>query len=169
MVSTGLSASVDVVLGAGGTLSASFQSDDIKSDAAPDRSGRTLAFTLGGSFGDGKRLSLVPGISYSAITNPVDNSQTTTLAAYLNGRVGLWGEHLFVTASGFYNRLAPPAGDDATSLGLDGGLLLETGTWLPDWGRLGLSLRAGVSSSRFGGGKTDDVRVYIRAEFAFGR
>ena len=169
LVSTGLSASVDVVLGAGGTLSASFQSDDIKSDAAPDRSGRTLAFTLGGSFGDGKRLSLVPGISYSAITNPVDNSQTTTLAAYLNGRVGLWGEHLFVTASGFYNRLAPPAGDDATSLGLDGGLLLETGTWLPDWGRLGLSLRAGVSSSRFGGVKTDDARVYIRAEFAFGR
>jgi len=162
----GLNAALDVRLGPAVAFRIDGQWDAITSDQAPDKEGQTLSFGGGGTFGDGKILSLAPGIHFSRIRNPQTQEETRMFDAFVNGRLAIIPDWVSLNAAGSYNDISLPGGVTSTVWMIDGGLCLESGNWLGTR-RVGLSLRGSLrSGSTQGGTSQSDYRLYLRLDCA---
>ncbi len=162
----GLNAALDIRLGPAVAFRIDGQWDAITSDQAPDKEGQTLSFGGGGTFGDGKILSLAPGIHFSRIRNPQTQEETKTFDASVNGRLAIIPDWVSLDAAGSYNDISLPGGVTSTVWMIDGGLHLESGSWLGTR-RVGLSLRGSLrSGSTQGGASQSDYRLYLRLDCA---
>jgi hypothetical protein len=162
----GVNAALDVRLGPAVVFRIDGQWDAIASDQAPDKEGQSLSFGGGGSFGDGRILSLAPGIRFSRIRNPQTQEETKTFNAFVNGRLAIVPDWLSLNAAGSYNDISLPGGVTSAVWMIDGGICLESGSLLGTR-RLGLSLRGSLrSGSTQGGASQNDYRLYLRFDYA---
>jgi hypothetical protein len=162
----GANAALDVRLGPAVAFRIDGQWDAIASDQAPDKEGQSLSVGGGGSFGDGRILSLSPGIRFSRVRNPQTQEETKTFNAFVNGRLAIVPDWISLNAAGSYNDISLPGGVTSAVWMIDGGLCLESGRLLGTR-RLGLSLRGSLrSGSTQGGASQNDYRLYLRFDCA---
>lgn len=161
----GVNAALDVRLSPAAAFRIDGQWDAITSDAAPDKEGQTLSIGGGGSFGDGRVLSLGPGVRFTRVRNPQTQEETKVFNAFVNGRLAVVPDWLSVNAACSYNDISLPGGVTSSVWMIDGGLSLESGRLLGSR-RLGLSLRGSLTSGTQGGTSQSDYRLYLRFELA---
>jgi hypothetical protein len=161
----GINAALDVRLSPAAAFRIDGQWDAITSDQAPDKEGQTLSIGGGGSFGDGRILSLAPGVRFTRVRNPQTQEETKVFNAFINGRLALVPDWVSVNAAGSYNDISLPGGATSAVWMIDGGLNLESGRLLGSR-RLGLSLRGSLTSGTQGGTSQSDYRLYLRFDLA---
>jgi hypothetical protein len=161
----GVNAALDVRLSPAAAFRIDGQWDAITSDQVPDKEGQSLSIGGGGSFGDGRILSLGPGVRFTRVRNPQTLEETTVFNAFVNGRLALIPDWVSVNAACSYNDISLPGGVTSALWMIDGGLSLESGRLLGSR-RLGLSLRGSLTLGTQQGVSQSDYRLYLRFDLA---
>ena len=120
----GITAGLDLTLREGALLSLSGVWDSIKSDAFPEKDGKSLSANIGLSFSDQKGNRFAPSFGYSRVESP-SGPTTKLLNLYVSGAIVLVPQFLQMTLTGAWIRTAVSGLESVTYLNGEGGFLLE--------------------------------------------
>jgi len=159
----GLNLSLNWMLGNTCSLFLNGGVDRLTAQAVPEREGKSLTLMAGAQVGSGQGLMLSPSLTFSRQENPQTDQRTDILGASLTGRAPLLPKVLSLDLMGSFTRMKA-TGFSSTTLMVDGGFLLESGSLLP-FAQLGLSLRGACSLSESLGTNQTEYRIYLRAHY----
>lgn len=160
----GITLGLNWMMARGATLFINSGIDQITSESAPDRQGKSQNIQIGGNFGSGDGFSLTPGINLTRQENPQSGESTTIWGGSLNGRMNLFTRYISLDFTGSYNHMNMPS-MSSSNIMVDGGLSLESADLLK-FARVAFSLRGAYISSESYGTRIDDYRIYLRGDYA---